>query len=394
MGRFREALARGAAARADWQEKLDGYRRAFPGEAEAFERCLAGGLPAGWEERLPVFRPADGPLATRDAGGRVLEALAAVVPNLVGGSADLDPSTRTTMPGAGDFGSPAFVAAADGPKTQGLVGGGVSYAGRNVHFGIREHAMAAILTGLAHHGGVVPYGATFLVFADYMRPGIRLAALSRAHVVYVWTHDSVAVGEDGPTHQPVEQLAGLRAIPDLVLLRPADANETTEAWRVALASRRGPVGIVLSRQKLPVLDRAALGPAAGLARGAYVLADEGAGPLRVVLIATGSEVALALEAHRRLVADGVHSRVVSMPSWELFGAQSREYRDEVLPPGVTARVAVEAGSPLGWERFVGAHGAILGVDRFGASAPGDVVMREYGFTVDGVVGAARRVMAG
>ena len=333
-------------------------------------------------------------MATRDAGGKVLAALAAAVPNLLGGSADLDPSTRTTMPGAGDFGSPAFAPAAGVPPTQGLVGGGVGYAGRNVHFGIREHAMASILTGLAHHGGVLPYGATFLVFADYMRPGIRLAALSRAHVVYVWTHDSVAVGEDGPTHQPVEQLAGLRAIPDLVLLRPADANETVEAWRVALGSVRGPVGLVLSRQKLPVLDRAVLAPAAGLARGAYVLADEGAGPLRVVLIATGSEVALALEGHRRLVADGVHSRVVSMPSWELFGAQPRAYRDDVLPPDVTARVAVEAGSPLGWERFVGARGAIIGVDRFGASAPGDVVMREYGFTVDEVVGAARRVMGG
>jgi transketolase len=394
LARFREAVPRGAAAHAEWLRRREAHRAAHPAEAQALERCLAGGLPAGWEERLPVFQPEDGPMATRDAGGRVLAALVAAVPNLVGGSADLDPSTRTTMPDAGDFGSPAFTPAADGPQTQGLVGGGVSYAGRNVHFGIREHAMAAVLTGLAHHGGVVPYGATFLVFADYMRPGIRLAALSGAHVVYVWTHDSVAVGEDGPTHQPVEQLAGLRAIPNLVLLRPADANETVEAWRVALGSVRGPVGIVLSRQKLPVLDRATLAPAAGLARGAYVLADEGPGPLQVVLIATGSEVPLALEAHRRLVADGVHGRVVSMPSWELFAAQPRAYRDGVLPPDVTARVAVEAGSTFGWERHTGTRGAILGVDRFGASAPGDVVMREYGFTADAVVAAAKRVLAG
>ncbi len=394
LGRFREAIDRGAASHAAWQEKLDAYRAAHPAAAADFERCLAGELPAGWEERLPTFGPADGPMAARDAGGRVLAALAAAVPNLIGGSADLDPSTRTGLKGLGDFGSPRFAPAADGPPTQGLLGGGVGYAGRNLHFGIREHAMAAILTGLARHGGVVPFGATFLAFSDYMRPGIRLAALSGTHVVYVWTHDSIALGEDGPTHQPVEQLASLRAVPNLVLLRPADANETAEAWRVALRHRGGPVGLVLSRQKLPVLDRAVLAPAAGVARGAYVLAEAGAGPPAIILIATGSEVPLALEAHARLVADGVRSRVVSMPSWELFGAQPQDYRDAVLPPAVTARVAVEAGSPFGWERFVGTRGAIIGVDRFGASAPESVVMREYGFTAEHVVEVAKRVLAG
>jgi len=391
---FREALPRGAAAHAAWKARRELHRAAHQGLAEALDRCLAGALPGGWDARLPAYVPADGPMATRDAGGRTLAALAAVVPNLVGGSADLDPSTRTMMKELGDFGAPSPVHAEGAPPTQGLAGGGVSYAGRNVHFGIREHAMASILTGLALHGGVIPFGATFLTFSDYMRPGIRLAALSRARVLYVWTHDSIALGEDGPTHQPVEQLASLRAVPNLVLLRPADANETVEAWRVALRHADGPVGLVLSRQKLPVLDRSELAPASGVARGAYVLAQAGEGPPELILIATGSEVALALEAHRRLAAGGVRSRVVSMPSWELFAAQPRAYRDEVLPPEVTARVAIEAGSPLGWERFAGPRGAILAVDRFGASAPEAVVMREYGFTPERVVEAARRVLAG
>ena len=391
---FREAVARGAAAQAAWQDRRGAHRVAHPAVAADLERCLAGELPAGWEERLPAFGPADGPMATRDAGGKVLAALAAAVPNLIGGSADLDPSTRTMLKGLGDFGCPPRAGAGDGPPTQGLAGGGVGYAGRNLHFGIREHAMTAILTGLAHHGGVLPFGATFLTFADYMRPGVRLAALSGAHVIYVWTHDSIALGEDGPTHQPVEQLAGLRAMPNLILLRPADANETVEAWRVALRHAGGPVGLVLSRQKLPVLDRSALAPAAGVARGGYVLADAGSAPPELILIATGSEVALALEAHRRLAAEGVRCRVVSLPSWELFAAQPQVYRDAVLPPAVTARVGVEAASPFGWERFVGPGGAILGVGRFGASAPEAVVMREYGFTAEQVVAAAKRVLAG
>jgi len=330
-------------------------------------------------------------MATREAGGKVMEALANIVPNLIGGSADLDPSTRTMLKGLGDFGPPLPAPPAGAPATQGLAGGGVRYAGRNIHFGIREHAMAAALNGLAHHGGVLPYGATFLVFSDYMRPSIWLAALSGAHVIYVWTHDSIALGEDGPTHQPVEHLASLRAIPNLVLLRPADANETVEAWRIALQHRGGPVGLVLSRQKLPVLGGAGFAPAAGTARGAYVLTETAPSPPEVILIASGSEVSLAVEAHQRLVAQGVRSRVVSMPSWDRFAAQPREYRDAVLPPSVTARVAIEAGSPLGWERYVGDRGAIIAVERFGASAPGPAVMREYGFTPEHVVEVAQRV---
>lgn len=274
-----------------------------------------------------------------------------------------------------------------------MAGGKWGYAGRNIHFGIREHAMTAILTGMAHHGGVIPFGAMFLTFSDYMRPSIRLAALSGAHVIYVWTHDSIAVGEDGPTHEPVEQIASLRAMPNLLLLRPADANETVEAWRIAMQHADGPVALVLSRQKLPVLDRTTLAPAAGTARGAYVLVDSPGGSPELILIATGSEVSLALAAHRQLSDEGILSRLVSMPSWELFAAQPAAYRNAVLPPLVRARVSVEAASPFGWERHVGPAGAIIGVDHFGASAPGPVVMAHYGFPVEHVVSTAKAVLA-
>jgi transketolase len=262
-----------------------------------------------------------------------------------------------------------------------------------VHFGIREHAMTAAATGMALHGGVVPFGATFLCFSDYMRPSIRLAALSAARVIYVWTHDSIGLGEDGPTHQPVEHLPSLRAIPNMLILRPADATETVEAWRIALQHAGGPVGLVLTRQKLPVLDRAALAPASGVARGAYVLTETDGPAPDVILIATGSEVPLVLEAHKRLSGDGIRGRVVSMPSWEIFEAQPQAYREAVLPPAIRARVSVEAASPLGWERYAGLEGVIIGVNRFGASAPGAVVMRELGFTVDHVVEAAKAVLA-
>jgi len=391
---FANVRGRGATLRNAWQRVMDAYRAAQPDRAEAFERAVAGELAPGWDAKLPVFTPADGDMATRDAGGKVIAALAESVPNLVGGSADLDPSTRTMMKEKGDFQSAAVPREGQTPPTQGMAGGVWGYAGRNIHFGIREHAMGAILTGMAHHGGVIPFGATFLIFSDYMRPSIRLAALSGAHVIYVWTHDSIAVGEDGPTHEPVEQIASLRAMPNIVVLRPADANETVEAWRIALKHTGGPVGLVLTRQKLPVLDRTRLAPAAGTARGAYVLIDADPGmPPELILIATGSEVSLALAAHRQLSGQGVRSRVVSMPSWELFEAQPVEYRHTVLPPAVRARVSVEAGSPFGWERYVGPSGAIIGVDRFGASAPGPVVMTQYGFTVEHLVATAKAVLA-
>jgi transketolase len=387
--------ARGASLRADWQRGMDAYRAEHADLASDLTRAMAGELAPQWDAKFPVFTPADGDMATRDAGGKVIAAIAESVPNFVGGSADLDPSTRTMMKGKGDFQSDDVPLVGQTPPTQGMAGGVCGYAGRNIHFGIREHAMTAILTGMAHHGGVIPYGATFLTFSDYMRPSIRLAALSGAHAIYVWTHDSIALGEDGPTHQPVEQMASLRAMPNMVVIRPADANETVEAWRVALQHRGGPVGLVLTRQKLPVLDRSMLASAAGTARGAYVLidAEQGMQP-ELILIATGSEVSLALAAHRQLSTEGIRSRVVSMPSWELFEVQPAEYRDAVLPAEVSARVSIEAASPFGWERYVGPTGAMIGVDHFGASAPGPDVMAHYGFTVENVVAVARAVLAG
>jgi transketolase len=321
----------------------------------------------------------------------VLNAIAPRLPQLTGGSADLDPSTKTALKGLGDFNPPA------GANTdeQGSDGGGWSYAGRNLHFGVREHAMGAIANGLAAHGGCLPFTATFLVFSDYMRPPMRLAAISRLHVVHVFTHDSIAVGEDGPTHEPVEHLAALRAIPALTLIRPGDANEAAVAWKVALEMRDAPVTLVFSRQAVPTLDRSRYASADGLRRGAYVLDDEGfdqpAGShAPLLLIASGSEVHLIVEAAQRLRGQGHRVRCVSMPSWELFELQPQSYRDGVLPPTVRARLAVEAGVPQGWERYVGDRGAVLGVDRYGASAPGDEVMARYGFTVDEV---CRRALA-
>jgi transketolase len=391
---FAKVRERGAAMRTAWQQAMDEYRSVHGDLAAAFDRAIAGELEPHWDARLPVFTTKDGDMATRDAGGKVIAVLAESVPNLIGGSADLDPSTRTMMKEKGDFQSGDVPEHGQTPPTQGMAGGVWGYSGRNIHFGIREHAMTAIVTGMAHHGGVIPYGATFLTFSDYMRPSIRLAALSRAHVIYVWTHDSIALGEDGPTHQPVEQIASLRAMPNMLLIRPADANETVEAWRIAMQHTAGPVGLVLTRQKLPVLDRATLAPAAGTARGAYVLIDANPNAVpELILIATGSEVSLALAAHQQLSGEAVRSRVVSMPSWELFAVQSIEYRNSVLPPSVGARVSVEAASPFGWERYVGPTGAIIGVDRFGASAQGPVVMAEYGFTVEDVVATARTVLA-
>jgi transketolase len=388
---FRRAVERGEHWETEWRRRADAYTSAHPVMAERFARAVAGQLPDGWEGHLPDFTE-HAAMATRDASGQVMNALASAVQNLVGGSADLDPSTRTALKGYGDFQSLLAPQSRDALPTQGTAGGVWGYAGRNIHFGVREHAMAAVMTGMALHSGVLPFGATFLSFSDYMRPSIRLAALSRARVIYIWTHDSIALGEDGPTHQPIEQLAALRAIPNLIVLRPSDATETVEAWRLALAHTDGPVALVLTRQKVPVIDRKQYPSAANLARGAYVLADADGSAPSVILIATGSEVSVALKAHQRLTGHGIRSRVVSMPCWELFELQPQSYRDAVLPPGVRARVSIEAASSFGWERYVGIQGRIIGVDSFGASAPGPTVMHESGFTSEHVTETAKAVL--
>jgi transketolase len=368
---FAEMAARGAEQERAWRELLDGYRREHAALADEFEAALAGRRPFGWERQLPRFAGGGPELATREASAKVLNALARQIPTLVGGSADLAPSTNTLLEGGGSF-----------------LGG---RSGRNLHFGVREHAMGAAINGMAMHGGVLPYGATFLAFADYQRPALRLAALMRAHALYLFTHDSVALGEDGPTHQPIEHLWSLRAIPGLTLLRPADANETVVAYRVAV-EREGPVVLVFTRQKLPVLDPERYPIESGVPRGGYILEDAAGGSPRIVLVATGSEVALALAAHRALSEAGIAARVVSMPSVELFREQAPVYREHVLPPG-TPTLAIEAGSGLGWWQLVGPRGDVIGLDRFGASAPGPVVLRELGFTVENVVDRARRLLA-
>jgi transketolase len=385
LDHFRAALSRGAESEAAWDSMLSCYAREYPELAGELRQTMEGELAAGWQEAIPEF-PADAKgMATRIASGKVLNALAARLPQLFGGSADLDPSTYTAMKERGDFQSPFFEPA----DRQGAAGGDWGPAGANLHFGVREHGMGAIVNGLAAHGGIIPFGATFLTFSDYMRPTLRLAALSGLRVIQIFTHDSIGLGEDGPTHQPVEHLASLRAIPRLVVIRPGDANESAVAWRAVLSLRDRPVALVLSRQSVPTLDRSRYAPAEGLLRGGYVLADaEGAAP-ELILIATGSELSLAVEARAKLLEEDIRARVVSLPSWELFDEQPQDYRDLVLPPGVTARLAVEAGSPQGWHRYVGSGGAVLGVERFGASAPGEVVLREYGFTVENVCRLAR-----
>lgn len=363
----------GRRAYTEWVEAFGRYSQAYPSEAREFADGLAGHLPEGWEQALPRFNIEDGPIATRVASGKVINALAPVLPNLLGGSADLAPSTNTLIKGDSDFSK-------DCPS------------GRNLRFGVREHAMGAALHGMALSGGVIPYGATFLVFSDYMRPPIRLAAMSGKRIILVFTHDSIALGEDGPTHQPVEHLVALRAIPNVTVIRPADANEVVEAWRMAVTIQDRPVALILSRQNLPILDRAEVAPASGVRRGGYVLADFGEGAPTLIVMASGSEVHVALEAGRALESQGIVCRVVNMASWELFDAQEEEYRKQVLPPSVQARIAIEAGSPLGWERYVGPHGTILAMRSFGASAPAADLAREFGFTAEAVVKAAKRVI--
>ncbi len=371
---FAEAAARGAAERRDWLELAARHRARHAASAAELATRLEGELPEGWEGRLPAFDEDGAAIATRKASGAVLSALKSVLPQLTGGSADLTPSNNTYLEGFGDFSA--------GDR-----------AARNLRFGVREHAMGSVLNGIALSKAFIPYGGTFLIFSDYMRPAIRLAALMELPVVYVFTHDSIFLGEDGPTHQPVSQLVALRAIPGLTVIRPADARETVEAWRLALANRRVPTALALTRQKLPVLAETRGRAREGVARGGYVLSDpEGAEP-RAILVATGSEVALALAAQRALAGEGLAVRVVSLPSWEIFDAQDRAYRDSVLPPALDRRLAIEAGSPLGWERYVGDRGGVLGVERFGASAPYRDLEGPYGFTVEEVKRRLRALLA-
>jgi transketolase len=388
---FREAIDRGKKAEDEWNGRRDAHSKAFPDLSKELQSRLRGEIPPKWDADIETFAADKKGISTRVAGGKVMNAVAATLPALVGGSADLDPSTFTNLKGFGDF-NPAPTPTAT-LNEQGSDSAGWSHAGRNLHFGVREHAMGAIVNGLAAHGGFIPYGSTFLIFSDYMRPTIRLAALSKLHVVHVFTHDSIAVGEDGPTHQPIEHLASLRAIPNVTVIRPGDANETAVAWRVAVETKDHPVLLILTRQNVPTLDRKQYADADGLRRGAYVLSDAKNGKPDLILIASGSEVGLIVSAAERLQADGVAVRCVSMPSWELFEKQSQPYRDEVLPPKVTARLAVELGVPQGWDRYIGAHGDMLGVDRYGASAPADKLLSEYGFTVDNVIKRAKAVLA-
>ena len=370
LAHFREAVPRGEQLEKDWAALVERFEQSNPDDAKPWRATMNGELPEGWEDHLPKFEDAKS-IATRVASGEVINALAPVMPMLIGGSADLGVSNNTDIKESHSFEAG-------------------TYDGRILHFGVREHAMGAALTGMSLNGGLIPYGGTFMTFSDYMRPAIRLAALSEVQVIYVFTHDSVGLGEDGPTHQPIEQLAALRAIPHLFVIRPADSPEVSEAWRIAILRRHAPTALALTRQKVPVIDRNRFAKADGLRRGGYVLAD--AESPQLILIATGSEVGLALEAQEKLAAEGVATRVVSLPCWELFEEQSQEYKDQVLPPAITARLAIEAGVRQGWERYVGSVGDVICLDRFGASAPGDVALRELGFNVDNVLEHARALL--
>jgi transketolase len=381
LDHFREAVERGKQSEDEWEGRFSAYLQAYPELAQELHQMMQGELQEGWDGDIPVFTPDAKGMATRVASGKVMNAIASKLPTFIGGSADLDPSTHTALAGRGDFESPRETM--DDP--QGSVGGGWKYSGGNLHFGIREHGMGAVLNGLAAHGGIIPFGATFLIFSDYMRPPIRLAALMGLHVIYVFTHDSIALGEDGPTHEPVEQLLGLRSIPNVLVIRPADSNETATAWRIAIEHTDGPVALILTRQNLPILDLKKYPQLPlGVRSGGYVLAHAaGKSSADITLIATGSEVQLALATRENLDTQGVRARVVSLPCWNLFEAQTVEYREAVLPPEVPM-LAIEAGVSLGWRPYVGPGIEVIGVDRFGASAPGEIVMREYGFSVDQV----------
>ncbi|MCP4682148.1 MAG: transketolase [Desulfobacterales bacterium] len=371
LKKFRKCIEKGEAAEAQWKETFNAYKSAHPDLADKWLNAMSGFLPKNWDADISNFTPSDGPIATRAASGKVLNAIAAKVPTLIGGSADLAPSNKTYLDFSHEF-----------QKN--------SYDGRNIRFGVREHAMAAIMSGLFLHNGVRPYGGTFLVFADYMRPAIRVASLMNLPLIYVFTHDSIAVGEDGPTHQPVEHLASLRLIPNLTVIRPGDATETAAAWQKAIKTSDSPVALILSRQKLPVLD-VKNDIESKLSNGAYILKDSDNKP-DIILIASGSEIHITLEAQKMLADKNISARVVSMPSWDLFEKTSQEYKNLVLPPSVTKRIAIEAGHPMGWERYVGNDSAIIGISGFGASAPGGTTMEKYGFTADNIVQTALELL--
>ncbi|MDF2724295.1 MAG: transketolase [Paenibacillus sp.] len=370
---FAALKGQGEQAEAAWNDVFARYEQAYPELAKQFAQAVAGELPEGWDAELPTYSPADKGIGTRNASGNAINAFAGKVPSFIGGSADLESSTMTHMKGLGQF-----------TRT--------NYSGRNVYFGVREFAMGAALNGMALHKGVKPYGGTFFVFSDYLRPAVRLAAIMDLPVTYVLTHDSIGVGEDGPTHEPIEQLAALRIIPNVTVIRPADANETTEAWRYALENKRGPIALVLTRQAVPNLEGTQEKAREGVSRGAYVVSEAAGGAAQAIIIATGSEVSLAIEAQQKLAQEGVSVRVVSMPSSELFDKQSEAYKQSVLPAQVKARLAVEMAHPFGWDRFVGDGGAVLGINKFGASAPANKVIAEYGFTVDNVVAKVKQLL--
>ncbi len=369
---FRLCLEKGRQIEGEWQKLWEGYMAQYPDLGKEFLQVMQGGCPSGWDNPIQNFKPT-GPVATRGASGTILNAVAQEIPTLIGGSADLAPSNNTVLKGFGDI-------------------SGDDFSGRNLHFGVREHAMGGILNGMALHGGVIPYGGTFLVFSDYMKPSMRLAALMKLRVIYVFTHDSIGLGEDGPTHQPIEQMAGLRAIPNLTLIRPADAMETAVAWRLAIKRQDGPVALILTRQKLPVIDRSRYAPADLVEKGAYILTESGSGIPDIIMIATGSEVHLALEASQRLEAEGKAVRVVSMPSWELFDQQPEDYQRGVIPQSGPPCLAIEAAATFGWHRYVGKRGDVIGIDHFGASAPIANLMKEFGFTVENIIDRAQALL--
>jgi transketolase len=363
---FRQAVPRGKEAQDQWNDLMKRYEAEFPEAAAEFKLFLSGGLPEGWDEELPNFAPEKGPMATRSSSGQVVNAISKKVYNLLSGAADLYPSTDVYIKEGGDL-------------------SGDNFKARNVHYGIREHGMGSVLQGIALHRGLIPFGSTFLIFYDYMRPPLRLAAIMKNPWIMVYTHDSIGLGEDGPTHQPVEMLSGLRAVPNMWTIRPGDANESVYAWKAALTRRDGPTALIMTRQKLPIFDRSKVAPADGLLRGAYILSEAEGGKPDVILIATGSEVALAMDAQPALLEQEIKARVVSMPCWELFEEQDQSYRDEVLPPDVKKRIAIEAASPMGWHKWVGDEGDIIAVETYGASAPAEIIFEKYGFTVDNVV---------